>query len=145
MSQGVSQLPAHLRDDGKTLADFIPGAQFTAEGSTFTATAGRPCEAPFADQATLIEALKTVYDPEIPVNIYDLGLIYGVTQGEDGAVNIDMTLTAPGCPVAGTFPGQVAETLAAVPGVGQVRVTLVWDPPWSKDKMSDEARMVLEM
>ena len=138
-------LPAHLKDDGKTLADFIPGATFTAEGSSFTATAGQPCVAPFARDEDLIEALKTIYDPEIPVNIYDLGLIYQVTQGDAGAVAIDMTLTAPGCPVAGTFPGQVAETLAALDGVGVVSVTLVWDPPWTKEKISEDARMVLEI
>jgi len=141
----VTNLPPHLRDDGKTLADFIPGATFAADGTIFTATAGQPCAAPFADQEQLIEALKTIYDPEIPVNIHDLGLIYRVEQGADGAVEVDMTLTAPGCPVAGTFPGQVAETLAALSGVGQVSVTLVWDPPWTKDKMSDDARMVLEI
>ena len=138
-------LPAHLKDDGKTLADFIPGATFAAEGSSFTATAGQECAAPFADEDALIEALKTIYDPEIPVNIYDLGLIYRVEQGEAGAVAVDMTLTAPGCPVAGTFPGQIAETLAALEGVGIVTVTLVWEPPWTKDKMSDDARMALEM
>lgn len=138
-------IPPHLRDDGKTLADFIPGASFSAEGTTFTATAGAPCDAPYADQKALIDALKTVYDPEIPINIYELGLIYKVEQGAEGAVDVDMTLTAPGCPVAGTFPGLVAETLAAVKGVGLVNVTLVWDPPWTKDKMSEDARMVLEM
>ena len=146
-------LPAHLKndfkdnfkDDGKTLADFIPGATFTADGSNFSATAGLECEAPFADREQLTEALKTIYDPEIPVNIYDLGLIYRMEQAEAGAVAVDMTLTAPGCPVAGTFPGLIAETLAALPGVGIVTVTLVWEPPWTKDKMSDDARMALEI
>lgn len=142
----MSQIPAHILNDGKTLADFIPGgATFAAEGTSFTATAGQPCEGPFASMDALIEALKTVYDPEIPVNIYDLGLIYKVEQGDQGKVEVDMTLTAPGCPVAGTFPGTVAETLAKLKGVGEVSVTLVWDPPWTKDKMSDDARMVLEM
>ena len=138
-----------MEDDGKTLADFIPGfipgATYTAEGSRFTVTAGKPCQAPFASYDELIKALKTIYDPEIPVNIYDLGLIYKVEQDEAGAVAIDMTLTAPGCPVAGTFPGQVAEALAALEGVGVVSVTLVWDPPWTKEKMSEDARMVLEI
>ena len=138
-------IPPHLREDGKTLADFIPGATFAAEGTSFTATAGQTCEGPFASEDDLIEGLKTVYDPEIPVNIYDLGLIYKVEQGDQGKVAVDMTLTAPGCPVAGTFPGTVAETLAKLEGVGEVSVTLVWEPPWTKDKMSDDARMVLEM
>ena len=130
-------LPPHLLNDGKTLADFIPGATFTAEGSSFTATAGHEIwgeDAAFASQDQLIDALKTIYDPEIPVNIYDLGLIYSIAQGKKGGVDVDMTLTAPGCPVAGTFPGQVAETLAALKGVGVVNVTLVWDPPWTKEK-----------
>ena len=143
------QTAGNTGDDGKTLADFIPGAlpraQFAAEGTRFTATAGKPCTGPFAEPDQLIQALKTIYDPEIPVNIYDLGLIYRLDQGGEGAVEVDMTLTAPGCPVAGTFPGQVAETLAALQGVGQVSVTLVWDPPWTKGKMSDAARLVLDI
>ena len=141
----MTRVPPHLLDDGKTLADFIPGATLHADGATFTATAGQPCDPPFAGPENLIAALKTIYDPEIPVNIYDLGLIYRVERGQDGSVAVDMTLTAPGCPVAGTFPGQVAETLAAVPGVGIVTVNLVWEPAWTKDKMSDDARLVLEM
>ena len=138
-------LPPHLREDGKTLADFMPGAHFTAEGSSFTATAGQECAPPFAAHGDLIAALKSIYDPEIPINIFDLGLIYKVAQDDRGDVDVEMTLTAPGCPVAGTFPGQVAQTLAALKGVGCVQVTLVWDPPWTKDKMSDDARLILEM
>ena len=138
--------PRHFQEDGKSLADFMPaGATLTAEGTSFTATAGQPCAAPFAPMEALIAALKSVYDPEIPINIYDLGLIYRVEQADAGKVEIDMTLTAPGCPVAGTFPGVVAQTLAALKGVGEVSVTLVWDPPWSKDQMSADARLILEL
>ncbi|MBP5698025.1 MAG: DUF59 domain-containing protein [Alphaproteobacteria bacterium] len=99
-------------------------------------------------QATLseiIEALKTVFDPEIPINIYDLGLIYKIDQKDNGNLHIDMSLTAPGCPVAGILPQQVADAAALVSGVGQVEVEVVWEPAWSIDRLSDEARTILEM
>lgn len=91
----------------------------------------------------VIETLKNVYDPEIPVNIYELGLIYRVDVSKDGIVEIDMTLTAPACPVAGVLPEQVRRMVEAIPGVKEVRVQLVWDPPWSLDRMSDEAKAML--
>ena len=91
----------------------------------------------------LIEQLKTVFDPEIPVDIYELGLIYKVDVSDEKDVVIDMTLTAPGCPVAGEMPGWVAEAVGAIPGVRQVDVELVWDPQWGMDMMSDEARLEL--
>ncbi len=91
----------------------------------------------------VVEACRTVYDPEIPVNIYDLGLVYTVEISDEGAVNIFMTLTAPGCPVAGEMPGWVAEAVEPLPGVKQVDVELTWDPPWGMDMMSDEARLEL--
>jgi FeS assembly SUF system protein len=95
-------------------------------------------------QSRVIEALRTVFDPEIPVNIYDLGLIYGLDVDEaHGSVHIRLTLTAPGCPVAQTFPDQVGSTVDAVPGVNEVEVELVWEPPWSKDMMSEAARLQL--
>lgn len=94
----------------------------------------------------VIAALRTVYDPEIPVNIYDLGLIYGLAvDPDDGSVDISMTLTAPGCPVAATFPATVERVVSAVPGVGAVRVELVWDPPWTRERMSEAARLQLGM
>lgn len=93
----------------------------------------------------VVAALKEIYDPEIPVNIYDLGLIYGVDAGEDGDVAITMTLTTPHCPVAETMPGEVELRAASVPGVRDAEVNLVWDPPWSPDKMTDEARLELGM
>ena len=90
-------------------------------------------------------ALKTVYDPEIPVDIYELGLVYKVDIDDDRQVKIDMTLTAPGCPVAGDMPGWVENAVGAVPGVSGVKVNLVFDPPWDHSRMSDEARVALNM
>ena len=92
---------------------------------------------------SVVEACRTVYDPEIPVNIFDLGLIYTIAIDQANAVRIVMTLTAPGCPVAGEMPGWVMEAVGAVPGVRQANVDLVWDPQWGMDMMSDEARLEL--
>ena len=93
----------------------------------------------------VIAALRQVYDPEIPVNIYDLGLIYDIAIAETGDVAIDMTLTAPACPVAGMMPVMVKDAVQKVEGVGDVEVELVWDPPWTQDKMSEEALLQLGM
>lgn len=92
--------------------------------------------------ANVIDALREIYDPEIPVNIYDLGLIYKV-QIENGIAEVDMTLTTPGCPVAQTFPGMVETSIKNVAGVKDATVQLVWDPPWTQDKLSEEARLQL--
>ncbi|MDE1148424.1 MAG: SUF system Fe-S cluster assembly protein [Azospirillaceae bacterium] len=102
-----------------------------------------PPDAPLADRVT--EALRTVYDPEIPVNIYELGLIYRCDIDAEGQVQIDMTLTAPGCPVAGEMPGQVQGVVGSVDGVKDVTVNLVWEPAWNPSLMSDEARVALNM
>ncbi len=96
-------------------------------------------------QQAVIDALKEIYDPEIPVNIYDLGLIYGVEVDDECDVTIMMTLTTPHCPVAETMPGEVELRASSVPGIRDAEVTLVWDPPWSPEKMSDEARLELGM
>lgn len=93
----------------------------------------------------LIEKLKTVFDPEIPVDIYELGLIYKVDVSDDKDIAIDMTLTAPGCPVAGEMPGWVEDAVREVPGVRNVKVDLVFDPPWDPSRMSDEAKLQLNM
>ena len=93
----------------------------------------------------IVAALKTVFDPEIPADIYELGLIYQVDLQEDRSVDITMTLTTPNCPAAGELPTMVENAVASVPGVGIVNVNLVWDPPWTPDRMSDEARLVLNM
>ena len=109
-----------------------------AEGSD--TAAGRPTE------AAVVEALKTVYDPEIPVDIYELGLIYDIGIEPEGKVAIKMTLTAPGCPVAGSMPQMVEDAIRAqVPGVNEVEVELVWDPPWDFTRMSEAARLELNM
>lgn len=94
-------------------------------------------------EAEIIKALRTVYDPEIPVNIYDLGLIYKITIEPHGIVKVDMTLTTPGCPVAQTFPGTVEAMVRSVEGVNEATVELVWDPPWSQDNMSEAAKLQL--
>lgn len=91
----------------------------------------------------VVEACRSVYDPEIPVNIYDLGLIYTIDITGENDVNISMSLTAPGCPVAGEMPGWVADAITPLPGVRMVDVQLVWDPQWGMDMMSDEARLEL--
>lgn len=90
-----------------------------------------------------IEVLRTCYDPEIPVNIYDLGLIYDIQVNPDGEIHLQMTLTAPNCPVADHLPRHIEERLRAIPDVKNVRVELVWDPPWDRSKMSDAARLAL--
>jgi FeS assembly SUF system protein len=91
----------------------------------------------------ITEACRTVHDPEIPVNIYDLGLIYTIEISDAGAVDVKMSLTAPGCPVAGEMPGWVQDAIEPVPGVQSVNVELIWEPQWGMDMMSDEARLEL--
>ena len=127
-----------------SLGDFLAGKP---EGEAAMARAGAPLEAgeEKASEEAIVAALRSVHDPEIPVNIYDLGLIYKLDRADNGNVAIDMTLTAPACPVAGQMPGQVAEALAAVPGVGEVEVHLVWEPPWTKDRMSEDAKLALDI
>ena len=93
----------------------------------------------------LIGAIKTVYDPEIPVDIYELGLIYKIDVSDDRDIEVDMTLTAPGCPVAGEMPQWVSDAIGSVDGVGDVKVNLVFDPPWTPERMSEEAKVALNM
>ena len=112
--------------------------------------AASPAETPASGdggelQSAVVAALKEIYDPEIPVNIYDLGLIYGVDVDAESDVTITMTLTTPHCPVAETMPGEVELRASSVPGIRDAEVDLVWDPPWSPEKMTDEARLELGM
>lgn len=93
----------------------------------------------------VIEMLQTIYDPEIPVNIYELGLIYDIAVSDENNVEIKMTLTAPGCPVAQSFPGEIEAKVATVVSVNEVNVELVWDPPWTKDMMGEAAQLQLGM
>ena len=96
-----------------------------------------------AIEEKVVTVLRTIYDPEIPINIYDLGLIYGIVVDPDSKVHIKMTLTAPACPVAGSLPGEVEQKIEAIPEVRAADVELVWDPPWSKDRMSESAMLDL--
>jgi FeS assembly SUF system protein len=126
-------------DEGYDPFDFGSG-QFSENENVERPEPGEPDP---ALQEQVIEALKTVRDPEIPVNLVDLGLIYELIVNRDGTVYVEMTLTTPACPVAGALPGQVQAAIAAVPGVNDARVKLVWTPPWTQDRMSDEARLEL--
>ena len=132
------------QDDDKSVRDFMPDP---IEPGELTESAGIALKsgAEVADKSMIIEALRTVFDPEIPVNIYDLGLVYRNDIDDHGQVTVEMTLTAPGCPVAGEIPKWVADAVASVEGVGEVSVCLVWDPPWNQDMMSEEARLELGM
>jgi FeS assembly SUF system protein len=120
-----------LRDDPEELADM-------ADVERPAPDEGNP-----ALREQVLAALKTVRDPEIPVNLVDLGLIYDLIVNKDGVVYVEMTLTTPACPVAGALPGQVRDAISAVPGVQDARVKLVWTPPWDKDRMSEEAKLEL--
>lgn len=126
-----------MSDNMTAGADSDRQAEIAAKGSAFSADE--------LQQITedIVGALKTVYDPEIPCDIYELGLIYKVDIEDDRSVAIDMTLTAPGCPVAGEMPGWVADAVGAVAGVGPVNVTMVFDPPWTPERMSEEAKVAL--
>lgn len=113
----------------------------------FTAYAGKELAAGVqkARMFDIVESIRTVCDPEIPINVYDMGLIYKIDQADNGDLFIDMTLTAPTCPIAGILPQQVADAAAATTGVGKVEVKLVWEPAWTPDKMTDEAKEMLEL
>ena len=122
-----------------------PAAKSVAEGGT--PVAGSKLSAEQLEQLTadIIAALKTVYDPEIPVDIYELGLIYKIDIEDDRSVAIEMTLTAPGCPVAGEMPVWVENAVTAIPGIPSCKVEIVFDPPWDKNRMSEEAQFALNM
>ena len=96
-------------------------------------------------KSKVIDAVKKIYDPEIPVNIYELGLIYKIDVDEKNKVNVDMTLTSPNCPVAESLPNEVKENIKKVEGVSDVNLNLVWEPPWDKDKMSEAAKLELNL
>lgn len=125
---------------------FMGGGGAGAEEGT-QAIAGEPLEkgATIAQPEAVEAGLRSVYDPEIPVNIYDLGLIYRCEVDDNGDADIDMTLTAPACPVAGEMPQQVADAVAGVEGIGVVTVTLTWSPPWRPDMMSEDAKLALDL
>lgn len=129
----------------KELPVIQPGAPSapTPQDQLETAALVRDPERTAALEPQVVGVLKQVFDPEIPVNIYDLGLIYDVLVDAQGVVGIRMTLTAPGCPVAQSLPVEVRQKVAAIPGVADAKVDVVWDPPWDRDKMSDAAKLQL--
>lgn len=114
-------------------------------GASSESEAQEPVSSSMPDEDSVISAIATVYDPEIPVNIYELGLIYAIDLHDDGRIDIEMTLTAPNCPSAQELPEQVREAVAALPGVSKASVAVVWDPPWDMSRMSDDARLALNM
>ena len=133
--------------DNLPLSAFMPHHPSDNPHAPFTAKAGKKnnnCTKKI-ELDSIISALETVFDPEIPVNIYDLGLIYDIQLLEGNDVKVKMSLTAPGCPVAGEMPGQVADTIAKVTDVGLIEVELVWEPAWTKDRMSEDAKMALDI
>ena len=137
---------ARVEDAGESAADRLERKRDYLEGFL----AAQPAEAAAGEPGggtydAIIDALKEIFDPEIPVNIYDLGLIYGVEVSDGGHAVVTMTLTTPHCPVAESMPAEVELRVGAVPGVGDVEVNLVWDPPWDPQKMSDEAKLELGM
>jgi FeS assembly SUF system protein len=133
-------------DDRPTDTTTVADAPDAATGATVPQATGSAIPAADLEQLTqdIVGALKTIYDPEIPVDVYELGLIYKVDIDDDRNVEIDMTLTAPGCPVAGEMPGWVENAVSLMPGVGNVTVNMVFDPPWTPDRMSEEARVALD-
>jgi len=145
----VASVPAPPRakvEDAETPADKLERKRDYLEGFLAEKPQGTAPTEPGGDlYEAVIAALRDIFDPEIPVNIYDLGLIYGVDVAEDGGVAVTMTLTTPHCPVAESMLGEVELRVGAVPGVRDCEVNLVWDPPWDPAKMSDEARLELGM
>ena len=129
------------------LSAFMPHHPSSDPHATFTAKAGKKNNicARKIELSEVIKCIETIYDPEIPVNIYDLGLIYDIKLLENNDIKIKMSLTAPGCPVAGEMPGQVADTIARIDDVGLIEVELVWEPAWTKDRMSQDAKMALDI
>ena len=134
-------------DDKLPLSAFMPGHPSLDPHAPFIATAGKKNNSStrFIDKSEIVESLKTIHDPELPVNIYDLGLIYDIRLIDKNDLKIKMSLTAPGCPVAGEMPEQVANTLAKIPNVGLIEVELVWEPAWTKDRMSEDAKLALDI
>jgi len=131
--------------ESNATSEHAPLTATDASGATEgTAAAGAAASAPGIEEG-IVEALKTVYDPEIPVNIYEMGLIYDLNVEPDGRVQIKMTLTSPGCPVAGTLPGEVKDKVESVAGVAEAEVEVVWDPVWNPSMMSEAARLQLGM
>jgi FeS assembly SUF system protein len=145
-SPGTPQsVPGHVQTPAEAPAQGQPGAEPEPAAIVDASSSSIPRDELERLHCDLVAALKTVFDPEIPVDIYELGLIYKVEIDDDRNVEVEMTLTAPGCPVAGEMPVWVENAVSSVPGVGQVKVNLTFDPPWDMARMSDEARLALNM
>ena len=134
-------------DEKLPLSAFMPHYSSSDPHAPFIATAGNKNDVNIKkiDESEIIECLKTIHDPELPINIYDLGLIYEIKLIKKNDLKIKMSLTAPGCPVAGEIPVQVANTLANIPNIGLIEVELVWEPAWTKDRMSEDAKLALDI
>ena len=146
VSPGMPQVvPGHVQAAAGAPAAGKPGAAPEPAPIQEEASSAIPPDELERLHGDIVAALKTVFDPEIPVDIYELGLIYKIDVDDDRNIEIEMTLTAPGCPVAGDMPGWVQNAVSAVPGVGQVEVKLTFEPPWDMSRMSDEARLALNM
>jgi FeS assembly SUF system protein len=134
-----------MRDDEMAENTHSPAADIAAAPTAVGAESALPVEELERLTDSIVAALKTVYDPEIPADIYELGLIYKVDIADDRKVAIEMTLTTPNCPSAAELPAMVENAVGSVPGVGDVSVNIVWNPPWDPSRMSDEARVALNM
>ncbi len=141
---------AHGKDDDGFVRDFMDGSEDNGNQKSTVPNHTQICDEPEATgngnsnlRNDIIAALREVYDPEIPLNVYDLGLIYKISVRPNCDVSIDMTLTSPNCPVAGSLPGEVESAAQSVDGVGKVSVDLVWDPPWDMDRMGEAAKLQL--
>lgn len=141
------KLDEQIEKINQTEADLLRAMEIQEQMKDFVATAGqsKPADEKTASEADVVEALKTVCDPEIMINVYDMGLIYNIEIRDNGDVFIAMTLTAPGCPVAGILPQQVADAVALVEGTGKVEVRIVWEPAWTMERLSDDARAMIEL
>ena len=131
----------------KSLQDFIPNYPSKGDKDTYIVKSGKRLKQVKTEltSTNIIKVLENIHDPEIPVNIYDLGLIYDIKLHSNNNVQIKMSLTSPGCPVAGEMPKEVADKVSELDNVGEVEVELIWDPPWTIDRMSDDARLALDI
>ena len=141
MSNSVNVRPPRPQD--QFLSDFLNSSDSSSESDVSLNQELSSSVTDIVLEQRIIDALRDIYDPEIPVNIYDLGLIYSVDIDDEKVVRLEMTLTTPGCPVAQTFPGTVECAVRCVEGVADAHVNLVWDPPWTKEKMTEDALLML--
>lgn len=135
----IPHRPDRLQDEGQGLLSEVDAVVEAPPAESSKPDDPRPL------QERIVDVLRTIFDPEIPVNIYELGLIYDVAVDDEGRAQVAMTLTSPACPVAGSLPGEVEHKVRTVPGVTDATVELTWEPPWTPDKMSEEAKLLLNL